>query len=204
MRINLKLHTLNLVIFLLLLISCNKKSENLNHQNQSKIENEVSEKIVYDFVNEILSQNETSEFCKNVIDRKTFIAINGDSIFIEKFKNEFNENDLEFMRNQYLSANKFIWKNELKNRQILKLDTTINNDISREQFWSKTLEKYGCICYVNMPIFNKEKNIAIIEIGYNCGFLCGAGATYIYKLNENEKWILFKTIDNFVSYKHSR
>lgn len=150
MRINLKLHLFNLVIFLLLLISCNKKLENLNHQTKIETENEISEKIIYDFVNEILSQNETSEFCKNVIDRKNFIAINGDSIFIEKFKNEFNEKDLEFMRNQYLIANKFIWKNKLKNRQIIKLDTTINNDISREKFWNKTLEEYGCISYMNI------------------------------------------------------
>jgi hypothetical protein len=199
MRTNTKLYILKSLIFLLLLISCNKKLENLNHQNKFELENEVSEKIIYDFVNEILSQNVTSEFCKKVIDRKTFIAINGDSIFNEKFKNEFNESDLGFMRKQYLLANKFTWNNKLKNRQIIKLDTTINNDISKEQFWNKTLEKYGCISYMNMPIFNIEKNVAIIEIGYNCGFLCGAGATYIYKLNENKKWILFKTIDNWIS-----
>ena len=50
-----------------------------------------------------------------------------------------------------------------------------------------------------MPIFNEEKNIAIIEIGYNCGFLCGSGGTYIYKLNEDKKWILYKTVDNWIS-----
>ena len=98
-----------------------------------------------------------------------------------------------------MNGNKFIWKNKLKNREIIKLDTTINNNKNREQFWNKTLEKYGCISYVDMPIFNEEKNIAIIEIGYNCGFLCGSGGTYIYKLNEDKKWILYKTVDNWIS-----
>gem|GEM_PF-1673510 len=199
MRINLKSSFLQTVIFLLLIISCIKKTGIVNEQNQTKIENEISEKLIYNFTNEILSQNGTSEFCKNIIDRKTLIAINGDSIFIEKIKSEFKKNDLDFMRNQYKYGNKFIWRNKLKNRKLIKLDTTINNEKSRDQFWKKTMEKYECISYVNMPIFNKQKNIAVIEIGYNCGLLCGAGATYIYKLNENKKWILYKTIDNWIS-----
>lgn len=198
-RMKLKYNILKLIIFLLVLISCNKKSSNLEFQNQTKIENGISDKLIYDFVNEILSQNGTSEFCKNVIDRKTFVIRNGDSIFIEKIKSEFKKGDLEFMRTQYMNGNKFIWKNKLKNREIIKLDTTINNNKNREQFWNKTLEKYGCISYVDMPIFNEEKNIAIIEIGYNCGFLCGSGGTYIYKLNEDKKWILYKTVDNWIS-----
>lgn len=194
-----KTSILQITFFLLLIISCSKKSENINQQKQTKVKNEISEKLIYDFTNEILSKNGTSEFCKNVIDRKTFIATNGDSIFIEKIKSEFKKNDLDFMRNQYKYGNKFIWKKDLKHRQRIKLDTTINNKISRDQFWEKTLEKYGCISYVNMPIFNRQKNIAIIEIGYNCGLLCGAGATYIYKLDENKKWILYKTLDSWIS-----
>src|SRR5690606_14391372 len=199
MRINLKSSFLQTVISLLLIISCNKKTEIAKEQNQTKIENEISEKLIYNFTNEILSQNGTSEFCKNIIDRKTFIATNGDSIFIEKIKSEFKKNDLDFMQNQYKDGNKFIWKNELKNRQLIKLDTTINNEESRDQFWKKTMDRYECVSYINMPIFNKQKNIAVIEIGYNCGLLCGAGATYIYKLNKKNKWVLYKTLDSWIS-----
>ena len=53
----LKYNILKLIIFLLVLISCNKKSSNLEFQNQTKIENGISDKLIYDFVNEILSQN---------------------------------------------------------------------------------------------------------------------------------------------------
>ena len=44
---------MKLIIFLLVLISCNKKSSNLEFQNQTKIENGISDKLIYDFVNEI-------------------------------------------------------------------------------------------------------------------------------------------------------
>ena len=181
------------------MVSCSKKSENLNQNSLNNIENEISEKLIYDFTNEILPQNGTSEFCKNVIDRKTFINVKGDSIFIDKIKSEISKKDFEFIRKQYAKSNTFQWKHKLKNRQIIKLDTTINDEKKSEKFWNETIEKYKCISHIDMPIFNKEKNIAIIEISYYCGFLCASGATYIYKLDKNNKWILYKTLDNWIS-----
>lgn len=194
-----KSNFLHLIISLSLLISCSKKNENPYQKNLNNIENEISEKLIYDFTNEIIPQNENSEFCKNVIDRMTFIDVKGDSVFIERVKSEISKEDFDFIRKQYAESINFKWKNKFENRQIIKLDTTINNTKEFDEFWNETLEKYNCISQISMPIFNKEKNLAIIEISYYCGFLCAAGGTYIYKLDENNKWILYKTIDDWIS-----
>jgi len=187
------------VIFLLFIstfTSCSKKPV---EEIPKKSEMQISEDFIYDFVNQILPHNENSEFCKNVIDRRSFVEYNDDSILMKKIDTIFSKNDLIFAKKQYLKGDNFIWKNKLKGVKIIKLDTTVNDRKSSEKFWNKIIEEEKCITYIDMPIFNREKNIAVVRMGYNCGMLCGSGGTYIYKLDKNKKWKLYLTLDAWIS-----
>ena len=193
-----KFRNLHILLFLFIIFSCNK-SKNIETKKTSIVKSGISEQLIYDFTNQILSENGTSEFCKNIIDRKIFIAPNADSLLLEKIKSDFSKDDLNFMKIQFNEGNKFVWKNNLRDRRIIKLNTTIDNENKAKEFWDKTLDKYHCISSVGMPVFNKERNLAIIEISYNCGLLCASGGTFIYKLEKNKKWKLYKTINSWVS-----
>lgn len=186
-------------IFLLIstiFIGCSKKNVQETPRNSGL---HVSESLIYDFVNQILPQNGSSQFCENIIDRKSFVDYKGDSVLLTKIDTIFPKKDFIFAKEQYLKGDKFIWKNKLKGKKIVKLDTTIDDQKSSEKFWNKIIEEKHCIGYIDMPIFNSEKNIAIVKIGYNCGILCGSGGTYIYKLDKNRKWHLYLTLDSWIS-----
>ena len=187
-----------IIFFLIFTIftSCSKKTV---EETSKKTELKVSEEFIYNFVNQVLLQNGNAKFCENIIDRRSFVDYKGDSVLLTKIDTIFPKKDFVFAKEQYLRGNKFIWKNKLKGKTIIKLDTTINDQKSSEKFWNKIIEEKHCIGYIDMPIFNSEKNIAIVKIGYNCGMLCGAGGTYIYKLNKNKKWYLYLTLDSWVS-----
>ena len=159
----------------------------------------ISEEFIYNFVNDALSQNDIYKLCDNIIDIKTFIVTNGDSILISKIDTIFSQKDKNFIREQYLRGNKFVWENKLTNKKIIKVDTTINNEISSNEYWKKLLEKKECFGYLELPLFNKEKNMAIVTISYNCGMQCAEGGTYIYKLDKKNQWKLYLTLEHWIT-----
>ena len=180
-----------------LFASCSEKEEmKLSNEKQVQI---ISDEFIYSFVNDALSKNNIYKFCDNIIDRKTFIATNGDSILISKIDTIFSQKDKKFISEQYLRGNKFVWKNKLTNKKIIKVDTNINNENSSKEYWKNLLEEKKCFGYLELPLFNKEKNMAIVTISYNCGILCAEGGTYIYKLDKKKRWKLYLTLEHWIS-----
>ena len=176
---------------------CSEKKEmKLSNEKQSGI---VSDEFIYSFVNDALAQNDIYKYCENIIDIKTFIATNGDSTLISKIDTIFSQEDKTFIGEQYLRGNKFVWKNKLRNKKIIKVDTTINNEDSSKEYWKNLLQEKKCLGYLDLPLFNKAKNMAVVTISYNCGMLCAEGGTYIYKLDNKNQWKLYLTLEHWIS-----
>ena len=45
------------------------------------------------------------------------------------------------------------------------------------------------VYFFSRPVFDNKKEYAVIHLGYSCGFTCGTGCDYIFKLT-NGKWKL--------------
>lgn len=176
-------------------VSCQKDAEKSIKNGRIP---KVSEKEIYAFANSIVNENGIAKYCENVLDRKTMIATNGDSLFLAKIDTIFDKKDLEFIREQYLEGNKFVWKKDLLNKEIINLDSAKNYK-NPEEFYNKTLSEKKCIGHIDLPMFNREMNIAIVEISYYCGFLCAQGGIFIYKKDKNKKWKLYKTLEQWIS-----
>nr|WP_294937968.1 hypothetical protein [uncultured Flavobacterium sp.] len=197
------------IILILLITSCNNLSkkdsvEKIDNKfTQKKYQEIIPNKIVYEFINNVLlKENKIYQFCGNLLDRNSFIDIKGDSILISKIDtlSIFSKEDKAFIKAQYLNGNNFVLNQKLiKERQLIKLDTTINSKEDYHKFWEKVDKEYDCVGFVSVPIFNKKKDIVIVEISYNCGAFCAEGGTFIYKLNENNRWELLLTLDKWIS-----
>ncbi|MBF8457670.1 hypothetical protein IV494_10815 [Kaistella sp. G5-32] len=139
-------------------------------KNESKfqaeiIQNPVSEKIIYNFINSALIENRVYKSCPNILETKRFIYENIDESELNYFLRNLKENDSTFIENQLISREKFYWKeNLLANKKVIKIDTTANTDEAQDKSWKNTLSKYKCVLFINQPIFNKGLNLAIVKI----------------------------------------
>jgi hypothetical protein len=193
-------------IFLLLLISCKKNIENKveikkNHRTE-KYQTFVDNQTIYGLINsEALIENDVFKFCNNVLNRKTIFYIGYDTILLKKVDTLFSQEDKKFISKQYRNGIHFILEQkQLKHKNVVEYDTTmIATKEKSKKYWDKLLEKYKCIGLVSMPLFNLKKDMAIVQVGYNCGINCAEGGTYIYKLNENGKWELYLTVEKWIT-----
>ena len=100
------------------------------------------------------------------------------------------ENDSTFIKAQLISQEKFYWKEHLiKNKRIIKIDTTADTYEAQIESWKKTRSKYNCILFINQPIFNKELNLAIIKL-QDEEYL----KTLLFQFN-NGKWEQIKVLE---------
>jgi hypothetical protein len=193
-------------IFLLLLISCKKNIENKveikkNHRTE-KYQTFVDNQTIYGLINsEALNENDVFKFCNNVLNRKTTFYIGYDTILLKKVDTLFSQEDKKFISKQYRNGIHFILEQKLlKHKNVVEYDTTmIATKEKSKKYWGKLLEKHQCIGLVSMPLFNLKKDMAIVQVGYNCGIHCAEGGTYIYKLNENGKWELYLTVEKWIT-----
>jgi len=191
-------------IFFILLISCRKDAENKVEVKKSEVPEKyqtlVDNQTIYGLINsDALTENKVFKNCENVLNRQTRYYIGYDSTLLKKVDTIFSEKDKEFMSKQYRNGVNFILNQKLlKRKKVIEFDTTMIGEKKSRIYWDKMLEKYHCIGMINTPLFNLKKDMAIVEIGYNCGTLCGEGGTYIYRL-KNGKWELYLTIEKWVS-----
>lgn len=109
---------------------------------------------------------------------------------LNEIENNFDSNDLVFMKSQLLSINNFRWNKKLigvkiiKDRKVSRLFKKYNND----KAWEIVHKRY-CKTYYNFskPIFNKSYTKGVIYIDMHCGGLCGHGGTYIIE-KKNGVW----------------
>jgi hypothetical protein len=193
-------------ILLILVFGCKKNIE--KETSEKKIETQekykalVDNQTIYGLINsEALNENDVFKFCENIINRGTIFHIGYDTILLKKVDTLFSQKDKIFISKQYRNGIHFVLEQKLlKHKKVVEYDTT--NISSREKskiYWDKLLKKNRCIGFIKMPLFNLKKNIAIVEVGYNCGLLCAEGGSYIYKLNKNGKWELYLTIEKWIS-----
>ena len=182
-----------LTIFLSL-ISCNKDSKNIVHENE-----------IYSFINYIINTELSQKENKNKYLTECFpTPIPTDEYFgIETMNNFFDKNDVKFMKSQLDKRYHFRLKNNLiKNRITVPFDSLIkpqDKNKKSENYWENTLnDEYvnEKIDEISLPIFSKNYKTAIISFGtYG-----GNGQTEIYR-KSNGNWKKIKTIAVWKNYK---
>ena len=193
-----------LLIFILLIFLSGCKNENNLEKENIKSETEdiyseiIDNKLVYAVINSALLNKDKKNIIKNcdaVLNRKTAVFINYDSIFIKKFDEIFNENDKKFILKQYKNGNRFVLNQSfVKNKKVIEIDTTIfYSEKNKKSFWKKINEENKCISFIYVPLFNLKKDLAIVQ----CGTF-GETGIFIYKLESNGKWKLYKTVENII------
>ena len=195
-----------IAIFSILLISCKKDVEIKIKKNETDLPEKYQELVdnenIYGLLNsEALRRNKIFNFCNNILNRKTVYYVGQNTVLLKKVDTLFSQKDKEFISKQYRNSIKFILNQRfLKHKRVVEFDTTMlaTKEKSRA-YWDKLLEKHHCIGSISIPLFNLEKNMAIVEVGYYCGILCGEGGTYIYKLNRSGNWELYLTIEEWIS-----
>src|SRR5690606_39249200 len=111
-------------LILILLLGCKKTEKKVV---ADEIQNPVSERIIYKFINNALAENDTYESCPNILETKRFIFFNIDESELKFVQRTLKEKDSTFIRNQLVSREKFYWKEHLlANKRIVKIDTTAN------------------------------------------------------------------------------
>lgn len=199
-----KIHIL-ILSFLFLLFSCKKDIADTSEKKKSdipeKYQDLVNTQTIYGLINsDAVIENKVFKKCENVLNRQTMYYIGYDSIILKKADTLFSAKDKEFISKQYRNGIRFVLNQKLlKYKKVIEYDTTMTAREKSKIYWDKMLDKYRCIGSINTPLFNLKKDMAIIEIGYYCGSLCGEGGTYVYKLNKNGKWELYLTIEKWVS-----
>lgn len=163
----------------------------------------VSDTVVYNLINStLLEENEVYKECPNLFDRKPDIILNEDFKWLEKLDSIFSETDIQFIKSQYLNERNLIWdKSKLNNKNLIDFSKTILAEES-DNHWEnleKFYEEEGCFSILRIPVFNLNKDIAIIEVQYNCALDWGKSEAYIYKRNESGKWFRFVTLWKLVS-----
>lgn len=195
-----------IAIFSILFFSCKKDVESKIKKNQidlpEKYQELVDNETIYGLINsEALNENKIYKFCENVLNRKTAYYIGQDTVLLKKVDTLFSQKDKEFISKQYRNSINFILEqNLLKHKKVVEYDTTMlaTREKSRN-YWEQLIKKNHCIGLISLPLFNLKKDMAIVQVGYNCGVLCAEGGTYIYKLNRNGKWELYLTIEKWIS-----
>ncbi|WP_412464419.1 hypothetical protein [Flavobacterium mekongense] len=178
-----------------------KKVEEKKSEVPEKYQTLVENQTIYSLLNsDALAENKVFKNCENVLNRQTMFYIGYDSVVLKKVDTLFTKKDKEFISKQYRNGVRFILDQKfLKHKKVIEYDTTMMAEKKSRIYWNKMLEKYHCIGMIHTPLFNLKKDLAIVEIGYNCGVLCGEGGTYIYRLNKYGKWELYLTIEKWIS-----
>lgn len=182
----------------ILLINCYNK-ENDFRTSYSKNNETIGDSLIYSFLNTVLlKENRIYIKCDNIIDRNLFYK-KEDSTFYKNAGNILSENDRHFMREQYQNNNNFVLNEGLiKNKKLIKINVNLTN-IEQKEFRKKLIKTHNCVSQIDIPLFNLKKDIAIVTIGYTCGSLCGEGATFVYKLNKDNEWKLFRILEGWES-----
>ncbi len=186
-----------IIISLIFLSGCKQENNSKQKTSENNVVEKYSEmvdnKLVYEVINSVLSHKEMP--CDAVLNRKTAVFINYDSTFISKFDTLFAEGDKKFILKQYRNGNRFVLNQKfIEDKKVIEFDTTILASKEKTaKFWEKIKKENDCVGFMYVPLFNLKKDLAIVE----CGFL-GERGIFIYKLEANQKWKLYRTVEKIV------
>src|SRR5690606_33182091 len=119
--------------------------------------------------------------------------MDGSKTLIPKIDSIFTKEDLIFIRKQYENGIYFeIDSLRIKGKTVMSKD--IFNHLYDNDIYNEVPNNYPCILTIEIPLFNIERNMAVILVEYFCGFQCGEYGHYIYKKGENNQWTLYETL----------
>jgi hypothetical protein len=173
--------------------------------NKTVAINPVPDSTIYSFIKEVMKGKENQGFSSREV-LLTHEPLRGkndsvDSTDIAKLSKILTKDDLPFLNEQIKVIHNFsLNPNYFPGWKIISGDSVgLLFNQSNGNFWQNFKSKYGRMGFytVTMPLFSKDRNIAIIKINDHCG-LCGGGGTYVYK-KVNSKWILIDRFDEWDS-----
>lgn len=184
MRIHPKAYSLFWLIFILSVCSCNTKKQPVD-----TFSNEVSDSIVYGFINYLIEHPELSPDIKSNVTSDKILKIpfpfhfKNDSIELTKL-GILTSDDIQFIFSQKRQFQTFVLNpKKIHNRKVISLDSVFNSN------------SYSTISY---PLFNLDKTIAIIRVSYTDCPLCWIGGVYLYQKRHSE-WFLIKELQGWMT-----
>lgn len=179
-----------------LTVFCSRKAPEV--QQGSNFSNPlVADSITYSFINDALSQEfkDYNFSCNKVLNKNLWpeYLSTDDSLKMVSLDSLFNKEDIAIIYEQQVRSGTFKLNPKMvRGRKVIPTDSILNFKNKRTiSFVQIYMERYGKVdfCYISMPLFNKNKSIAIIEKGMSCGLTCGELENLIFK-RINKKWIL--------------
>lgn len=190
-----------LVFTFCIFFSCNRKepAEKIDYQDL-ELNNKINDSLVYSFINNTLLKEKK---CDYLFNKTPDIFLEDYTVLKSKIDSIFSEEDLKFLETQYRLGKKFVYeKQKIRDINLIEVDSILINrlesDLYREAM-DILYQQYGCFYLIGIPLFNREKNIIVVNTFYYCGLECGEKSIYIYKKNVNGEWVLYKTVEKIFS-----
>ena len=180
-----------LTSILFLLFSCNKKEETKLVQKPEK--EFIEDSLIYEVVNAVLEMPEIKkDSAKYMLNLASLDLIDLHTIEEEFYRDAekyFGEIDTITIKNQ-IKKSRYSYYQKEKINNIELIDYDLTNIKTDEQLDSlkKSIIKYTPNISISLPIFNKEKNAALLSYSYFPHY-----GKYIIVSKHNGKWILSKT-----------
>jgi hypothetical protein len=201
----------NIIAFLICtsaFFSCGQVDKKFNATRDNADICYITDSITYSIINQIISDFNHEEihpkFCKHVILNKNILPMLLDDyrrFLYEASELGFDLSDSTYILNQINKEIKCVYDPRYIQATVVPSDTLDNwmRDYKKYNMWEKFREKYKSgILIIDVPIFNRSKDMAIINISYSIGGTWGFDELWIYKLVK-DKWIKYKLIDKIVS-----
>lgn len=202
------------ILFCITLISCNSKKEEIEEEVieiKKEIDLGISEEEIYAVINTHLEREKTHYKTHNKELNTNFISFSFliDNDFLNYYgvpnliENDslFTDEDREFIKLQIKKTETFdLNQKYFSDFTVIPKDTILNllSKSQNKNYGKIILDKYEIMNWITLPLFSKNKGLAIINYEYLCGSLCAESRTSVYK-KENGKWIWLKDISYAVS-----
>jgi hypothetical protein len=198
-----KYHIIIFIVFSMFFLSC-KKEYALNPNDNYHDLKLVNDELVYEILNHHIAADSSYDRHSSTIigNLHPLLWDRTDSMDIIKADTIFLKEDAAFISNQIRSRHHLFkieqHKLSLQDRNVIFLDEDRVFSRDNNEYFAELREKHGTFFSATIPVFSADKKTAMIATSYNCGMLCGFGATYIYK-KDNAKWKLIAVWNKWVS-----
>lgn len=193
-----------IVSALTLFINCGEKEsvrkDEKNNQDSLEL---VKDTVIYNFINHtLLTENEIYKECNILFDRTPENLLDEYNDILPKIDSIFTKEDLYGIKKQYENNDIFILDaQKIKSKNVVKVDSILYSKLTSGKWEDvdKLYQEFECFSILRIPIFNKSKDMAIVEVSYSCGLECGKKGVFLYKKNITGKWELYLTLREIFS-----
>lgn len=180
------------VIYISILITLSSSLSCNNEQNKDL--EEIDSKNTIELINKILNGENSFFLSSSCITEKpeaisSPMVLNKDSYIKDLIKiKDTAHYDMQskFYNNFEITADLFPNKKIITEKQFKELQRKAEKGEIRFFEWLDNNCDKG-YCSIAKPIFNETYDLAVVQLGYTCGGLCGSGATLIYE-NIDGNW----------------